>query len=87
MNQLSITLPSCIMIAKRPRISFRNVFELDQDDLIGDFVKKTVEVKVDEMQTLVKNILLVKKRELEERKLAFSALARKTKIVQREIIS
>ena len=67
------------MIAKRPRISFRNVFELDQDDLIGDFVKKTVEVKVDEMQTLVKNILLVKKRELEERKLAFSALARKNK--------
>ena len=69
------------MEAKKTRISFRNVFELYHDEAIRDIVKKTVEAKVNEMQTLFKNILLAKKRDLEEKKLAFSAVARENKTV------
>merc|ERR1740137_194897 len=65
------------MDAKRPRLFFRNVFELsDPKSPVEEIIKKSIDANIDKMGLLVKNILTTKKREIDERKLAFSAVAR-----------
>jgi len=65
------------MDAKRPRLFFRNVFELsDPKSPVEEIIKKSIDANINKMGLLVKNILTTKKREIDESKLAFSAVAR-----------
>ena len=72
------------MEAKRPRLASKSFLEdkLDnQEIIIQDFIRKSINGKISEMHSFVRSSLSSKNNSIDENKLAFSAVARENKTI------
>ena len=70
------------MEAKRPKLSRDDYLESsfnNQEEIIQEFIRKSINVKISEMHLSVRSNLTSKNNSISENKLAFSCVARENK--------
>ena len=61
------------MLSQMPKADVANVYEFDDCNLVQELVKNSIKWKMNDIYRFVKMSLLAKNKEIDEKKLAFSA--------------